>query len=290
VAVSDINGRYGTVNYAPRVSAAVDRAIDLDVDVFVIAGDMIAGQRPSPRLERHELEAMWERFHASVTAPLAARGIPVLVTPGNHDASRQAPFSLERAVYAETWARHPTSAHLLDGGKWPFNYAAAVGNALFVSLDATEPGRLPAEQLEWLRNVLERERGRFGTVVVFGHLPLWPIAVGREREILRDPGLRDLLAEWQVDAYLSGHHHAFYDGTYAGVRYIAQAALGGGRRALVGAKARSPHALTLLSIAPGPLRVEALLAPDYQDALDQATLPAVIESPLGVLRRSPGGH
>ena len=286
VAVSDMNGRYGTVGYAPRVASAVERAIELDADLFLIAGDMIAGQRPAPLLRRGDLEAMWERFHATVTEPLAARGIPLLVTPGNHDASRQAPFSVERAVYAEQWAQHRLAAEMLDGGNWPFHYAAGVGETLFISLDATEPGRLPDEQLDWLRHVLDRERARFETVIVFGHLPLWPIAVGREREILSDPRLRDLLAAREVDAYLSGHHHAFYDGEYGGVRYIAQAALGGGRRALVGTTARSPHALTLLTLAPDALEVEALLAPAYRDALDPAALPAVIKSPLGLLRRS----
>jgi 3',5'-cyclic AMP phosphodiesterase CpdA len=285
-AVSDINGRYGTVDYAPRVAAAVERATELDVDVFLIAGDMIAGQRPSPLLRRGELEAMWERFHATVTEPLAARGIPVLVTPGNHDASRQPPFGLERTVYAEQWAQRRPAVQMLDGDHWPFHYAAGIGGALIVSLDATEPGRLPDRQLEWLEQVLDREQGRFETIIVFGHLPLWPIAVGRETEILRDPRLRDLLAEREVDAYLSGHHHAFYDGTYGGVRYIAQAALGGGRRALAGTKARSPHALTLLTLAPEKLRVEALLAPGYRDAINPAMLPGVIESPLGRLRRS----
>jgi hypothetical protein len=256
------------------------------VDVFLIAGDMIAGQRPSPLLRREELEAMWAGFHATVTAPLAARGIPVLVTPGNHDASRQASFGLERTIYAEQWAQRRPAVQMLDDDNWPFHYAAGVGDTLFVSLDATEPGRLPDAQLDWLKRVLDREKGRFGAIIVFGHLPLWPLAVGRETEILRDPRLRDLLAEREVDAYLSGHHHAFYDGTYGGVRYIAQAALGGGRRALAGTKARSPHALTLLTLAPEQLRVEALLAPGYRDAIDPAMLPGVIESPMGLLRRS----
>ncbi len=286
-AVSDLNGRYGTVGYSPRVAAAVARIMDLDADVLVVAGDMIAGQRPSPPLERPALEAMWASFHTTVTRPVAARGIPVLVTPGNHDASRQAPFSLERTVYAEQWAARPPPG-LLDGGNWPFHYAAGIAGTLFVSLDATEPGRLPDDQLAWLSRLLAREDGQFDSVVVFGHLPLWPIAVGREKEILNDSRLRDLFAARGVTAYLSGHHHAFYDGVHGGVRYIAQAALGGGRRALVGTSVRSPHALTVLSLAGGRVTAEALLAADYRTALDTASLPAVIDSPLGPLRRYPG--
>lgn len=104
VAVSDINGRYGSVGYNAGIAKAVDRAALLQADVFLIAGDMVAGQRVSPLLSRTELETMWDAFDDAVSKPLADRGVSVLITPGNHDASRQKPFVLERTVFAEQWA------------------------------------------------------------------------------------------------------------------------------------------------------------------------------------------
>jgi 3',5'-cyclic AMP phosphodiesterase CpdA len=286
VAVSDINGRYGSVGYNPGISRAVERAGALQADVFLIAGDMVAGQRVSPLLSREELDSMWGAFHSSVSGPLEVLEIPLLVTPGNHDASRQKPFVLERTVFSEQWAQRFPRGAVIDGSRWPFHYAVGIGAVLFVGLDATEPGRLPEAQLAWLDSLLGRHRADYKHAVVFGHLPLWPLAKGREREILSDARLRDLLVRFRVDAYLSGHHHAFFDGEYQGVRHVGQAALGGGRRVLVGAERRSPHAITVLEFGDAGMRVNAYVGPDFVEPLSRAELPRAVESPLGTLRRA----
>ncbi len=286
VAVSDINGRYGSVGYNAGIAKAVDRAALLQADVFLIAGDMVAGQRVSPLLSRTELETMWDAFDDAVSKPLADRGVSVLITPGNHDASRQKPFVLERTVFAEQWAGRSPRGSVVDDAEWPFRYAVGIGPVLFVGLDATEPGRLPDDQLAWLDRLLTSQRAGFDHVVVFGHLPLWPLAQGREREIMGDARLRDLLVRFEVDAYLSGHHHAFFDGEYQGVRHIGQAALGGGRRALVGNGRRSPHAITVLTFTDGVMQVDAFVGPDFVESLPRADLPEALTSPLGTLRRA----
>ena len=40
-------------------------------------------------------------------APLRAAGIPLVMTPGNHDASAYAAYAVERAMYKRYHARHP---------------------------------------------------------------------------------------------------------------------------------------------------------------------------------------
>ena len=94
--ISDINGRYGSTDYDERVTVAVARIVALKPDLVLCTGDVVAGQRPSPKLSSQELERMWRAFHRLIRTPLEQAGIPVLMSPGNHDASAYPGFSLER--------------------------------------------------------------------------------------------------------------------------------------------------------------------------------------------------
>lgn len=49
VVISDINGSYGSTEYNPRVKQAVERIQDMQPDLVISAGDMVAGQK-QPRL------------------------------------------------------------------------------------------------------------------------------------------------------------------------------------------------------------------------------------------------
>ena len=86
VVISDLNGSYGSTTYAARVADAVEVIVEMRPDLVISTGDMVAGQR-QPHLTEAEVRAMWAAFHRTVTAPLEAAGIPLAVTPGNHDAS-----------------------------------------------------------------------------------------------------------------------------------------------------------------------------------------------------------
>ena len=103
--VSDLNGSYGSVRYESNVDRAVERILELRPDLVISTGDMVAGQR-RPHLSRGEVEAMWRSFHAHVSEPLQAAGIPLAVTPGNHDASAYSGFERERTLHAGTWNGH----------------------------------------------------------------------------------------------------------------------------------------------------------------------------------------
>ena len=155
-------------------------------------------------------------------------------TPGNHDASAYPGFAAERAIYGKQWEGRDAGLGFVDRAAFPFHYAFATGDVLFVSLDATTVGKLAPSQINWLRGLLDAHGRNYRWRVVFSHLPLWPVARGRESEFIGDLALQALLEEGGVDLYLSGHHHAFYPGARGKVGFISQACLGAGPRPLRG--------------------------------------------------------
>jgi len=279
VVLSDLNESYGSVRYSAQVDAAVARTIALAPDLVISAGDMIAGQRLAPALTRVELEAMWQAFHAHVSDPLARAGLPLAVTPGNHDASSGARFRLERDIYRTQWLARRPALEFLDATHFPFHYAFRVGDVLFASLDATSVGHLEPAQSGWLRALLAKAGPAYRHRVVFSHLPLWPFAVGRETEFLHDPHLEEILKAGRVDLHLSGHHHAWYPGYKDGVRYVSQGCLGAAPRPLIGTHTRPERSITLIDFdRDGSIRVEALRGPDFSSTVDRRTLPPAIET------------
>jgi hypothetical protein len=90
--------------------------------------------------------------------------------------------------------------------------------------------------------------------IVLGHLPLYPVAEGRNRagEVLAEPdSLRALLEAYGVHLYISGHHHAYYPGRRGGLDLLASGALGDGPRPLIGDTVPSPRTVTLLDFDAG---------------------------------------
>ena len=279
--ISDLNGSYGSTRYSPRVAAAVDRIIALAPDLVISTGDMVAGQR-RPVLSEPEVRAMWEAFHAEVTEPLNRVGIPLVVTPGNHDASAYGGFEAERAIFAEQWRAMKPMLDYIDDGDYPFFYAFEMGGIRFASLDATTLGPLRGDQMKRLSKAMKGS----GPAVTFSHLPLWPFAQSREREIIGDPALEALYHELDVDLHLSGHHHAFYPGWKDGVAYVSQACLGGGTRVLIGDTVRSERSFTILEFGTEGLRsVQAYTGPGFRELLDQSSLPPQVISPKATLQR-----
>jgi hypothetical protein len=274
--IGDINQSYGTVGYAPEARAAVRRIVAMRPDAVLGVGDLIAGQRVSPRLDRSRIESMWDAFNAEILAPLNAAGIHFLPVPGNHDASAEPGFALERRLFVEQWNRNRPEVEIIDGEGYPLRYAAAMRGVLIIVLDATTPGPLPAPQREWAARTLHAATG-LGVRLVAGHIPIRAFAYGREREVLGDGALEAVLQGRGVDAYLSGHHHAFYPGVWAGLLHVSQGCLGAGPRKLIGAHRRSPRSFTLISVdAGGDITLEAYAEPDFAGTISRTSLPASI--------------
>lgn len=267
--ISDLNRSYGSVEYGAEVRAAVARVIDLQPDVVLSTGDMVAGQRRGL-----DYAAMWQGFHGAVSDPLAEAGLPFAVTPGNHDASAYARYAAERAEFVAQWngARKPP-LHYLDDTDYPLRYSFVMGDVLFVSLDATRVGALSDDQMAWLGRQLEAGADR-RVKILFSHLPLYPFARGREREIIGDPALERLAEAHGVTLLLSGHHHAFYPGRRKALRLVGTSCLGSGRRALLGAEHPSPRSIVVLEVENGELvSVEAHAGADFTKVVPRGSLP-----------------
>lgn len=275
--ISDLNGSYGSTDYAPEVDAAVARIIALRPDLVISAGDMVAGQRRDPPFKTPEIAAMWAAFHAHVTDPLRAEGLPLLVTPGNHDASAFPGFEAERDAFLGTWTERSPAVEIIDGERYPFRYAVSQAGVLLIGLDVTVPGPLPAEETDWLRAMLRDEAKRHRAVIVFAHLPVWPVSVGRETDIIGDPAFLALMREGGVDAFLSGHHHAWYPAEGGGVALLSMPRLGSGGRRIIGMAEPAPKGFAMIEIGDdGAVAASAFLPPRFDAAVDPATLPPAI--------------
>jgi 3',5'-cyclic AMP phosphodiesterase CpdA len=286
VVISDLNGSYGTTDYRADVDRAVERIVQMKPDLVISTGDMIAGQRLSPLLGQADLRRMWSAFHEHVTLPLYDSGLPLAVTPGNHDASAYGDFHLEREIFVNTWRDNKPNLNFVDDAHYPLYYAFEVRNVLFVSLDVTVNGSLNPRQKTWLRELFKDHGGRYLHKIVFSHLPLWPFAQKRENGAMFDEELEKILQDNRVGLYLSGHHHAYYPGFKDGIRYISQACLGAGPRKLIGNKAVSARSITLIGIpAEGHPRVQALSGKRFDQPVDIRSLPESIVSRRATLIR-----
>lgn len=268
--LSDLNESYGSTRYSSEVHSAARALIDrVHPDLVLITGDMVAGQMPNLRYS-----AMWDAFHAAVTEPLRAAGIPVAPAPGNHDASGYPEFAGERREYARQWtdARRVPAVSFVDRSNYPFRYSFRHRGALFVALDATRAGPIPASERAWVDGVLRTGPER--VKLAYGHLPLHPVAHGRLGEVLGDERLEQAFAARGLTAYVSGHHHAYYPGVAGGIRQVAMPCLGGGQRVLKGTRGASKKALVVIDVENDAIaRVDALEAPDFGTAVSRATLP-----------------
>ena len=280
--ISDLNSAYGSTTYEPEVHTAVRVITDeWRPDLVLIAGDMVAGQRPA--LSDDNVRAMWAAFDSTVAAPLRRAGIPLLVTLGNHDASGHPGHERDRRIAREYLgdAAFPTST-------------LSLGSVFFLSIDAST-GNVAADsaQLAWLRGTLASAEARAARMrIVLGHVPLYAVAEGRNRagEVQAEPdSLRTLLTRAGVDLFVSGHHHAYYPGQRDELALLHAGALGQTPRPLIGSSAEPYKAMTLLelfpardSVAEQTWRVDG----NRLTQVDRATLPARIDGLNGfVLRR-----
>ncbi len=272
--ISDLNDSYGSVTYAPAVSSAVRAIVALEPDLVISTGDMVAGQ-----MAGLDYDAMWDGFHAAVTDVLQSSGLPLAVTPGNHDASGYAGFETEREIFVRTWREHKPTLAYLDDSSYPLRYSFSYGPALFISLDDSTIGALDTEQMVWLDAQLAQNKG-FVTKIVYGHVPLVPFSAGRETEIIGDSKLEALLEQHGVTLFISGHHHAYYPGRRGSVRYVSTACLGAGPRPLIGVEAASARSLVVFELdsAGNISLLDARAGSAFDTPVLRTSLPEHIES------------
>lgn len=270
--LSDLNGSYGSTSYDAPVHDAVLAVLQREpIDLVLITGDMVAGQQAGL-----DYEAMWSGFHEAVTDPLGAGGVPLAVTPGNHDASGYPAFAAEREIFIAQWqtpGRVPDVA-FVDDSQYPLRYSFTHLGAFFISLDATTVGPLSADQRAWVAEQLVLARP-YPIKIAFGHIPLHSVTVGREEEILDDAELESLFRAEGLTVYLSGHHHGYYPGARDGLRLVSTSCLGSGPRALIGTRTPSPNGLLRLAVDDGAVSsLEAYAAPTFDAVIERSGLPS----------------
>lgn len=254
VAISDLNGPYGSTTYLNQVYRAVALIPALEPHMVLCGGDMVAGQKPG--LSAAQLVSMWTAFDRQVLTPLRRAGLPFAFTLGNHDASGSRSggrysFALDRQEAERFWRprRDRLGLRLVDAGLFPYAYTVLQHDIFLLVWDASA-AQLPAEQLAWAERSLASPAARGARLrLVLGHLPLQAIAQGRERpgEVLQQADtLQRLLERHDVAAYISGHHHAYFPGRSGGLDLLALGALGHGPRRLLGWGRPPRHTLTLI--------------------------------------------
>jgi 3',5'-cyclic AMP phosphodiesterase CpdA len=302
VVISDLNGSYGSTEYEPEVHRAVALIRERwRPDLVLIAGDMIAGQRPT--LPDDEVRAMWSAFDGAVARPLREADVPLAVTLGNHDGSAYPAHARDRRLALEHWRAPERRPHLAyqDSAGFPVRYTFRHRGLFVLVWDASnaELARDP-EALAWVEAQLASDAARGARHrLVLGHLPLYAVAEGRNLpgEVLREPdGIRALLQRHGVDSYVSGHHHAYYPGRRGSLELLHAGALGQGPRPLLCGTARPMRTVTVLDFFPGRDRpvyttysIDNALEAEPREVED-ATLPAGIRGTVGYVVRRDVDH
>jgi 3',5'-cyclic AMP phosphodiesterase CpdA len=265
--ISDLNQGYGSTRYGSEVHVAVSALTErFRPGLVLITGDMVAGQKRGVNAP-----AMWQAFHAAVTEPLERAQILVAPAPGNHDASPS--FATERAEYIRQWSTRRAGLKFIDDSGYPLRYSFSFQGAFFLALDAASVGPLSNEQRAWVEAQLARAN-EYAVKVAFGHLPLYPIARGREREIINDAKLEAIFERYGVELYASGHQHAYYPGATTDMRHLSMPCLGAGSRALIGTARRSAQALVMVKVESGEISsIDAYSAPDFMTPIARSSLP-----------------
>ncbi|WP_366918580.1 metallophosphoesterase [Acaryochloris sp. IP29b_bin.148] len=255
VVISDLNSQYGSTSYAPEVTKAIALIPGWQPDLVLGGGDMVAGQSRS--LNRAQVQAMWAAFDRSVAAPLRQAQLPLGFTIGNHDGSGALSpagryiFGQDRQMASAYWRQRPSNLPFVDRAQFPFYYTFAQDDIFYLVWDAST-AKITPEQLAWVENSLASPAAQEAKLrIMIGHLPLYGIAVGRNKtgEYLHNAEqLRSLMERYRVHTYISGHQHAYYPGRRGQLQLLHSGALGGGPRQLVGSDRTPQKTLTVVDI------------------------------------------
>ncbi|MBF2036858.1 MAG: metallophosphoesterase [Leptolyngbyaceae cyanobacterium T60_A2020_046] len=257
VAISDLNGPYGSITYDPEIEKAMLLLPFWNPDLVVCSGDMVAGQDLT--LTEETMRAMWNGFDQYVGAKLRAMDMPYGFTVGNHDASSALSlnktflFQKERDITAEYWLQpeHDPGVNFLDRTDFPFYYTFEQQDIFFLAWDASSDF-IPEEKLAWAEAALASEAAQSAKMrVLLGHLPLYSVAIGRDQpgDVMADSDrLRELLERYNVHTYISGHHHAYYPAHKGNLQLLHMGILGSGPRPLLDSALPPQKAITVIDV------------------------------------------
>ena len=256
VIISDLNSQYGSISYESEVKQAIALIPGWKPDLVLCGGDMIAGQKRS--LTKTQIKTMWSAFDANISNPLRQSNIPFGFTMGNHDGSGAVyqgkyTFASERELASNYWNEpiNDPGLNFIDRAKFPFYYSFVQNYIFYLVLDASTH-IISSEQLTWIKKSLASSVAQKAKLrMVIGHLPLYPVAVGRNNvgNFLSDgETLQSVLENYKVHTYISGHHHAYYPGKKGKLELLHSGSLGVGPRKLLASNITSSKTLTVVDI------------------------------------------
>ena len=257
VLISDLNSQYGSTDYDPEVDKAITLIPQWQPDLVLCGGDMVAGQKRS--LTKQQIEAMWAAFDVHIAAPLRQANIPFGFTIGNHDGSGSISggkysFAQERNLASAYWnnPNHNPGLNFIDKENFPFYYSFKQQDIFYLVWDASTH-IIDPKQLTWVENSLNSSQAKQAKLrIAIGHLPLYPVAVGRNsggNYMAKGEQLQSLLEKYNVHTYISGHHHAYYPGKKGQLELLNSGALGGGPRQLLNSNVSPQKTLTVVDIS-----------------------------------------
>ncbi|MDT9339247.1 metallophosphoesterase [Trichodesmium erythraeum 21-75] len=258
VVISDLNSSYGSTTYQIQVEKTMTLIPELQPDLLLCAGDMIAGQKLS--LTEENIEDMWSAFDGYIAKPLRQAKQPFCMTMGNHDASGYFKKSGDGYMYEKErrqaqiyWIKHKNDLNInfLEADGFPFYYSFIHQEIFYLIWDASTFD-IPTKQLEWVKKSLASSQAQTAKMrIVMGHLPLYAVAVGKNKfgDVLTETEkLQNLLEKYNVHLYISGHHHAYFPGYKGNLKLLHTGALGSGPRVLLNSNLPPRNTLTVLDI------------------------------------------
>lgn len=180
--ISDIH--FGEKNFSNDLKNNLIKQLeDENPDLIIAAGDL------TTQGYAHEYEDA-SRFVDELKAITQTH-----IIPGNHDARNVGMIHFKNLI-----------------GERKFVHLDKAGGFAIIGLDSSEPdindGQIGMDQLDWLRNELDKVPGDLCKIVTFHHHLLPIPQTGRERNILLDSGdLLRIFSDYGVDFVLNGHKH-----------------------------------------------------------------------------------
>ncbi|MCB0408179.1 MAG: metallophosphoesterase [Bdellovibrionales bacterium] len=275
IAVSDINGSLGSLDYPSTVVRGVQSFILEKPDVVIGVGDYVAGEDVSHKYPLSRFSEMWNAFKVYFLDPILQSQTEFAPSPGNHDASGYPKLQRERDVYVDFWSRNVPRIEFIDSRNYPYYYSFKVDNVFFISMDDVTPFQIHHgdEQRQWIREQLSSSIAQTARArIVYGHIPLYPLlekskyaskgrgkyyeVLNREQWEVNPDGLEKIFINQKVSLVVFGHSHAFFpgrvvhdrpDGQYQ-LKILSMPCLGSGSRYLSGQNARSQTGFALIDI------------------------------------------
>ena len=182
IQLSDLH--FGEYQFSEELKENVKMQVtDENPDLIIVSGDLTSQGYIDEYIEAREF--LDELKSIAVT----------YVVPGNHDACNVGLIQYKRFI-----------------GERKFIQVDKNNELVIIGLDSSEPdihdGQIGIDQIEWLKNQLEKAPAHLRKIVTFHHHLLPIPQTGRERNILLDAGdILKVLMDHKVDLVLNGHKH-----------------------------------------------------------------------------------